>query len=81
MLLIECHADFAQARQRDPNFALLAEVEDSAPPRHDRAWIAAVILFLMVLVNATGTMNLMVASLTAAGLMLLTRCLTGEQAG
>jgi len=59
---------------------LIAEAEDSAPPRHDRAWLAAVILFLMVLVNTTGSMNLMVASLTAAGLMLLTRCLTGEQA-
>jgi di/tricarboxylate transporter len=80
VLLIECHPDFAHARQRDPNFALLAEVEDSAPPRHDRAWLAAVILFLMVLVNATGVMNLMTASLSAAGLMLLTRCLTGEQA-
>jgi di/tricarboxylate transporter len=34
----------------------------------------------MVLVNATGSMNLMIASLSAAGLMLLTRCLTGEQA-
>jgi di/tricarboxylate transporter len=80
VLLIEGHPDFAHARQRDPNFALLAEVEDSAPPRHDRAWLAAVILFLMVLVNASGSMNLMTASLSAAGLMLLTRCLTGEQA-
>ncbi|MBW1906882.1 MAG: SLC13 family permease, partial [Deltaproteobacteria bacterium] len=67
-------------RQKDPNFVLIAEVEDSAPPRHDRAWLAAVILFLMVLVNTTGSMNLMVASLAAAGAMLLTRCLTGEQA-
>jgi di/tricarboxylate transporter len=80
VLLIESHPDFAQSRQRDPNFALIAEVEDSAPPRHDRAWLAAVILFLMVLVNATGSMNLMTASLVAAALMLLTRCLTGEQA-
>ncbi|TFH28587.1 MAG: SLC13 family permease, partial [Myxococcales bacterium] len=80
VLLIESHPNFAQNRQRDPNFALVAEVEDSAPPRHDRAWLAAVILFLMVLVNATGSMNLMIASLTAAALMLLTRCLTGEQA-
>ena len=80
VLLIESHPQFAHARQRDPNFALIAEVEDSAPPRHDRAWLAASILFLMVLVNATGTMNLMTASLSAAGLMLLTRCLTGEEA-
>ncbi len=80
VLLIESHPDFAQARQRDPNFALIAEVEDSTPPRHDRAWLAAAILFLMVLVNASGTMNLMTASLTAAALMLLTRCLTGEEA-
>ncbi len=80
VLLIESHPDFAQSRQRDPNFALMAEVEDSAPPRDDRAWLAVVILFLMVLVNASGSMKLMTASLTAAGLMLLTRCLTGEQA-
>jgi di/tricarboxylate transporter len=80
VLLIECPSDFAHARQRDPNFALIAEVEDSAPPQHDRAWLAATILFLMVLVNATGSMNLMTASLSAAGLMLVTRCLTGEQA-
>jgi di/tricarboxylate transporter len=80
VLLIESHPDFAQMRQRDPNFALIAEVEGSAPPRHDRAWLAAVILFFMVLVNATGTMDLMTASLSAAGLMLITRCVTGEQA-
>lgn len=80
VLLIESHPDFAQSRQRDPNFALIAEVEDSTPPRHDRAWLAAVILFLMVLVNVTGTMDLMSASLSAGGLMLVTRCLTGEQA-
>ena len=80
VLLIESRPDFAQTRQKDPNFALVAEVEGSAPPRHDRAWLAAVILFLMVLVNVTGSMSLMIASLSAAGLMLLTRCLTGEQA-
>lgn len=80
VLLIESHPEFAQKRQRDPNFALVAEVEDSTPPRHDRAWIASVILFLMVLVNATDTLDLMTASLSAAALMLVTRCLTGEQA-
>jgi di/tricarboxylate transporter len=80
VLLIECRPEFVEARQRDPNFALIAEVEGSAPPRNDRAWLAAVILFLMVLVNATSTMDLMTASLTAAGLMLLTRCLSGQEA-
>ena len=80
VLLIESHPDFAQNRQRDSNFALIAEVEDSTPPRHDRVWLAALILFLMVLVNATSTMSLMTASLSAGGLMLVTRCLTGEQA-
>ena len=80
VLLIESHPQFANLRQRDPNFALIAEVEDSAPPRHDRAWLAAVVLAGMVIVNASGAMNLMTASLSAAGLMMLTRCLTGEQA-
>ncbi len=80
VLLIEAHPNFASKRSTDPNFALIAEVEDSAPPRHDRAWIAAAILVLMVVVNATGALELMTASLTAAALMLVTRCLTGEQA-
>ncbi|MGB5813188.1 MAG: SLC13 family permease [Polyangiales bacterium] len=80
VLLIESDANFSQERQRDPNFALIAEVEDSTPPRHDRAWLAAVVLSLMVLVSATGTLELMTAALSAAALMLITRCLTGEQA-
>lgn len=80
VLLLETHPNFVRQRQRDPNFALVAEVEDSSPPRHDRAWIASLVLFLMVLINTLGLINLMTASLLAGGAMLLTRCLNGEQA-
>lgn len=79
VLLLETHPDFATERQRDPNFALVSEVEDSAPPRHDKAWIATLILITMVAINAAGLMHLMTASLLAGVLMLLTRCLTVEQ--
>ncbi len=80
VLLLETHPNFVSERQRDPNFALVAEVEDSTPPRHDRAWLATLILALMVVVNATGWMHLMTASLVAGGAMLVSRCVTGEQA-
>ena len=80
VLLIETNERFVKDRQRDPNFALISEVEDSATPRHDRAWLATLIMIAMVAVNVLGWMHLMTASLLAAGAMLLTRCLTGEQA-
>ena len=81
VLLIECHPTFAAARQRDPNFALIAEVEDSAPPRHDRAWLAAAILFLDGPRERVWDLEPddRVAQ-RCRSLMLLTRCLTGEQA-
>ncbi len=80
VLLLETHPRFAKERQRDPNFALVSEVEDSTPPRHDKAWLASLILIVMVAINAAGLLHLMTASLLAGGVMLVTRCLTGEQA-
>ena len=80
VLLLETHERFVRERQRDPNFALVSEVEDSSTPRHNRAWVASLILLTMVIVNVAGWLHLMVAALLAAGAMLLTRCVTGEQA-
>jgi di/tricarboxylate transporter len=80
VLLIEAQPGFVEDRQRDPNFALVAAVEDSTPPRHDKAALAMVILLAMVVVNVFEVLPLLTASLIACALMLLTGCLSGNQA-
>ncbi|HJL32147.1 MAG TPA: SLC13 family permease, partial [Polyangiaceae bacterium LLY-WYZ-15_(1-7)] len=61
-------------------FALVSEIEGSAPPRHEKAGLASLILLTMVGVNAAGLVPLVTASLVAAGAMLLCRCLSGAEA-
>lgn len=79
-LLLEAHPSFLSHHRNDPNFALVSEVADSAPPRHDRAWIAIALVLALVVANAVGWMSLVTAALLASGAMILTRCLTADQA-
>jgi di/tricarboxylate transporter len=82
-LLLETHPHFFQIHRDSRDFFLVSAVPDSEPRRHDKAWIAlAILLGMVVLVGAedyTGV-ELLPGALVAAGLMLLTRCLTFEQA-
>jgi di/tricarboxylate transporter len=80
VLLLETPPQFVNRYRHDPNFALLGEVEGGRPPKHDKAWIALVILLAMVALNTADILPLVTAALIASGVMLLTRCLTGEQA-
>ncbi|MCA9602869.1 MAG: SLC13 family permease, partial [Myxococcales bacterium] len=80
VLLLEARPGFAERHRNDRTFALVSEVAGSEPPRHDRAWIGGLILAGMVLSNTLGLLPLSTAALLAAGAMLVTRCVTGEQA-
>jgi len=80
VLLLETHPHFVEKYRHDPSFALVALVEGSTPPRHEKAWLALVILVAMVVVNVAGLLPLLTAALAAAAAMLLTRCLSGEEA-
>ncbi len=80
VLLLESHPTWARSHRRDTSFALVSEVEDSQPPRHDKAALASAILVIVVVVNVLGLMPLATASLVGAGAMLITRCLNGAQA-
>ncbi|HJK92938.1 MAG TPA: SLC13 family permease [Polyangiaceae bacterium LLY-WYZ-15_(1-7)] len=80
VLLLETHPTFARKHRGDPAFALVSEIEGSAPPRHEKAGLASLILLTMVGVNAAGLVPLVTASLVAAGAMLLCRCLSGAEA-
>ena len=79
-LLLEAHPSFVD-RQRDRrDFYLVSAVRDSSPPRHDRIWYSLAILAGMVAVVTIGWLSMLQAALLAAGLMVVTRCLTGPEA-
>ncbi|MCC7104353.1 MAG: SLC13 family permease [Chloroflexi bacterium] len=82
-LLLEGHPRFYQAHQNSRDFYLVSPVPDSQPLRHERAPIALAILTAMVLVVAAEDythVELLPGALAAAALMVLTRCLSFEQA-
>ena len=79
-LLLDTDEDFLKRQRNSSHFHLVSSVDDSAPIRHDRAWIAIVILIAMVTLVATSTMQLLPASLIAACLMVATGCCALGQA-
>ena len=79
-LLLESHASFPERHGNSRDFYLVSSIDNSAPRRHDRAWIALVILAAMVLAAATGLLSMLNAALLAGGFMLLAGCCTGAEA-
>jgi len=75
-LLLEAHPSFADQQRNSRDFYLVSRLEDSQPPRHDRAFIALAILLAMVLAVSLTDLGMFKASLLAAGAMLATRCCT-----
>jgi len=80
-LLLEAHTDFVAQQRNSNDFFLVSHVENSAPPRHDRAWLALATLLVMVLIAALGDGQYMLpAALGAAVIMVLTKCCTSAEA-
>ena len=79
-LLLETRPNFALQQRDSKDFFLVSMVQDSSPPDHDRAFLAIAILAGMVLSVAVGLLDMLTASLAAAGLMVATRCCTGAVA-
>ncbi|MEX0654510.1 MAG: SLC13 family permease [Phycisphaeraceae bacterium] len=79
-LLIEAHPNFARQQRNSRDFFLVSQVEGSAPPRHERAWLAMAILVAMVALVTLGYMTMLQAALLAAVAMIGTRCCTGGEA-
>ena len=78
-LLLEAPSGFVARHGSSRDFYLVTERADPAALRHDRGYIALVLLALLV-VGLTVGMNPMVAAMAAAGGMILFRCCTGAQA-
>ncbi len=79
-LLLEAHPSFVEQHRNLRDFFLLSALEDSAPPRHERAYVALLILAAMVTVVSLGWLSMLQAAMLAAGLMIITRCITGRVA-
>ena len=79
-LLLETQPTFLDTYRNDRSFALVSQVNRSEPVRHDRGWIAALLLVTMILSNAFGFTSLLTAGLVCVGAMMVTGCLGGPSA-
>ncbi len=79
-LLLEAHPSFVEQQRNSRDFYLVGAVRNSSPPRHEKAPLAMVILAAMVAVVSLGWMDMLVAAMLAAGVLIITRCLHGAEA-
>jgi di/tricarboxylate transporter len=79
-LLLEADEDFVPRQRNSSDFYLISGVENSQPIRHDRARMAIAVLLAMVATVTAGWLDLLTASLVAAGLMLALQCCSVGQA-
>ncbi len=79
-LLLEASPGFAKTHRNSRDFFLVSQVANSTPPRHERSVIAFAILGGMIALVTFGLLSMLQASLVAAGLMLLTRCISSVAA-
>ncbi len=79
-LLLECNPSFLHQQRNSRHFFLVSEVEGSATPRYEKAWIARLIMAAMILLAAFNILPMLKAALIAVGLMIVTRCLRGSNA-
>jgi di/tricarboxylate transporter len=79
-LLLDTHPSFIERYRNDRAFALVSGVDNSAPPRHEKAGLAAVIVLAMVIVNAAELLPLLSSVLLAAVALVGTRCIKASDA-
>jgi di/tricarboxylate transporter len=75
-LLLEAHPSFADQQRNSRDFFLVSRIDESNPPRHDRAWISLGLLLTMVVVTTLELMPMLPAVMLTAGLMLFTKCVS-----
>ncbi len=79
-LLLEGDPGFVEHYRNSQDFFLVSFLEHSPIPRHERSVMALSIMFGMIITVALGLLSMLQSAMLAAGLMLLTRCTTGNQA-
>jgi di/tricarboxylate transporter len=84
-LLLETDVGFMARHGHSTEFSLAGELQGAPTPRHERAWIALLILAVMVIgmsfeIPWLGKADEVVVVMVAAGAMLMLRCCTAAQA-
>lgn len=79
-LLLEASHQFAEQYRFRRDFLLVSALNDSTPPDFHRAPRAMGILVLMVLVSASGLLQIMEAAFLTAGAMIASGCITASRA-
>ncbi len=79
-LLMETHPSFLERYHNTRDFLLMSRLDNSTPPRHERAWIAVGIMAGMVLLATLNVLSMLQAAMLAAGMMLLLRCTSASSA-
>lgn len=80
MLLLESDREFAERHRNNRDFLLLKPLEGAATFRHGKSWVAWSILAGIVITATFGILDTLTAALAGAGLMVITRCCTGDDA-
>ena len=80
VLLVEAAAGFARAFRGATDFYLLSGIEDAEAPRHNRRFVAWVILIGVVSAAALRLLPISIAALSGALAVIATRCLTPGEA-
>ncbi len=79
-LLLQAGPHFARAHRNNSHFLLVGGVEGTRPIRYDKAVWSILILLLLVVLMVTHVVPIVVAAFFAAGLMVVTRCISTSQA-
>ncbi|MBL9090059.1 MAG: SLC13 family permease [Planctomycetaceae bacterium] len=79
-LLLEAHPSFVNQHRNSRDFFLVSQLQDSHPPRHDKAGIALAILLGMIALAGLEILPMLQAAVLAAALILISRCATVDQA-
>jgi di/tricarboxylate transporter len=79
-LLLEAHSDFAKVNRNSSDFFLVSHVENSAPPRHGKAWTALGLLAGIIAATSFFEIDMLTAGLVGGVLMIALRCVTAAEA-
>lgn len=74
ILLLETPRDFTMRFRSSNDFLLVSTLSENGSPNTEKAWIAWLILGVMVGLAATGLLSMFKASFLAAGFMIATGC-------
>lgn len=79
-LLLETNPSFIWEQRNSRDFYLVSRFDSATPPTSSQAPIALAILVGMVVIVTSGVLDMLQASIVAAGAMILTRCCSEQTA-